>query len=157
MDSSGFHSIHASTPARPSRASRPSLSFAVSSTPFIPKSEDPQRNITLDTESDIEFEEEGAILAARALLSTREYHRVVTQLSGCRSAKAQFLRLYSRYLVCAYPNVENLKMTYEQRLKDGERKSLHTWYAAHGQRPRRYVIVILTKLVKARDHSPQNL
>jgi hypothetical protein len=23
-------------------------------------------------------------------------------------------------------------MTYEQRLKDGERKSLHTWYAAYG-------------------------
>jgi hypothetical protein len=133
VDSSGFHSIHASTPARPSRTSRPSISFAVSSTPFIPKSGDPHDSLGFDTDADIELDEEGAILAAQALLGTREYHRVITHLSGCRSAKAQFLRLYSRYLVCSPAFLTNMKVTYEQRPKDGERKSLHTWYAAHGQ------------------------
>jgi hypothetical protein len=100
VENSSFHGLHASTPARPSRASRPSLSFAVSSTPFLPKSGDFPGNMTLDMDKDLEIEEEGPLMAATALFHAREYHRVQTQLADCQSTKARFLHLYSRYLVC---------------------------------------------------------
>jgi hypothetical protein len=77
------------------------MSFAASSTPFAPHLVTSQHRMTLDDEMELELEEEGVILAAKALFDMREYNRVSKQVVGCQSAKARFLGLYSRYLVCS--------------------------------------------------------
>lgn len=103
-DASTFSSLHSSTPARPSAASRPSMSFAMTSTPFITKHSAP-RDTSLD--GDLEEEEEDVILAGKALFDMKEYHRVPKVLAGCQSSKAKFLSVYSRYLVCLHKHTLN--------------------------------------------------
>jgi hypothetical protein len=49
----------------------------------------------------LESEEEDYIIAAKSLFDVKEYSRAYKLLSGCQSAKAQFICLYSRYLVCS--------------------------------------------------------
>ncbi|EPQ57253.1 TPR-like protein [Gloeophyllum trabeum ATCC 11539] len=107
-----------STPPR-SRGARASLSFSHHSPGPSAHNEGPSRHAALATEllhhpdaptyqplpEEIvaqerawEEEEEDALIAAQSLFDAREFLRAVAILDRCRSSKARFLSLYSRFL-----------------------------------------------------------
>ena len=55
---------------------------------------------TRDIEHELEAQEEDAILAGRSCFEAREFYRANALLKQCKSAKAQFLRIYCQFLVC---------------------------------------------------------
>lgn len=101
-----------STPAR-SRSPRPSLSFAnpspapaaVLAVPVTPLGHHHTPHVHLETgdahTQDLEWEiqDEDALATARACIHAKEFLRAAHILSERKSAKAQFLRLYSQFLV----------------------------------------------------------
>ncbi|KAF8893805.1 hypothetical protein BD779DRAFT_1669341 [Infundibulicybe gibba] len=93
-----------STPAR-SRSPQPPLSFVEHSpvaqlVPTHPHA--PQLRIELhdarEREKDLEQQEQDLLIAARGCFETREFLRAVHLLRDCRSPKARFLAIYSRFI-----------------------------------------------------------
>ena len=64
----------------------------------------PRQFIALENSRDLEHEfeaqEEDVILTSHSYFEAREFYRINVLLKECKSAKAQFLRIYSQFLVC---------------------------------------------------------
>ncbi|EIW82916.1 cell division control protein 23 [Coniophora puteana RWD-64-598 SS2] len=108
-----------STPARP-RSPRLSIAFPPAPTPShvtiecLDHGHAPAQDIQLQ-DSDLERQEETAMLAARSYMAAKEFHRAVYALKECKCLKAKFLDVYGRYL--AY-----------------EKTSMREWYRLAGTR-----------------------
>ena len=57
------------------------------------------------TESVLEMEEDDALQAARGCFETRDFVHVIHILKDCKSAKAQFLNVYCKFIVSLNANV----------------------------------------------------
>lgn len=96
-----------STPAR-SRSPRPSLSFVntppaplaipVTPSPHLPQAQFEPEDVRRQ-ELEWEAQDEDVLAAARACVGAREFLRAVHLLHERKSAKAQFLSLYSQFMV----------------------------------------------------------
>lgn len=51
-------------------------------------------------ETELEIQDEAALFAARAFMTAKEFTRVEFTVKNCKSAKAQFIYVYSCFLVC---------------------------------------------------------
>jgi anaphase-promoting complex subunit 8 len=110
LTSEAFATFSTSTPAR-SRSPRPSLSFADPSPassvalciPVIPGNQthlSPHFSDVRAQETELEIQDEAALFAARAFMTAKEFTRVEFTVKNCKSAKAQFIYVYSCFLVC---------------------------------------------------------
>lgn len=125
LTSEAFATFSTSTPAR-SRSPRPSLSFADPSPassaalciPVIPGNQTHLPSHFPDVhaqEIELEIQDEAALFAARAFMTAKEFTRVEFTVKNCKSAKAQFIYVYSCFLAA-------------------ERKAQRDWYRQNNTR-----------------------
>ena len=127
-----FVTFSTSTPAR-SRSPRPSSSFVDPSPPptvalTIPVTPAIQPH-SLDVhtqETELEAQDEAALLAAQAFMAAKEFTRVEFTVKDCKSAKARFLYVYSCFLVCRRVTQPPPTLTYLSRLQNGNRSETGT-------------------------------
>ncbi|KAG2364895.1 hypothetical protein BDR07DRAFT_1278800 [Suillus spraguei] len=123
--SEAFATFSTSTPAR-SRSPRPSLSFgdpspassAALCIPVTPGNQThppPHFPDVRTQETELETQDEAALLAARAFMTAKEFARVEFTMKNCKSAKAQFIYVYSCFLAA-------------------ERKAQRDWYRQNNTR-----------------------
>ncbi|KAG1742828.1 hypothetical protein EDB19DRAFT_1700586 [Suillus lakei] len=108
LSSEAFATFSTSTPAR-SRSPRPSLSFvdpspAPSAALCIPVTPGNPTHLLSHSpdicaqETELETQDEAALFAARAFMAAKEFTRVEFTVKNCKSAKAQFVYVYSCFL-----------------------------------------------------------
>ncbi|KAG2150587.1 hypothetical protein DEU56DRAFT_728974 [Suillus clintonianus] len=119
-----FVTFSTSTPAR-SRSPRPSLPFvdpspapAALCIPVTPGNQSHLLSHSPDVraqETELETQDEAALFAARAFMAAKEFTRVEFTVKHCKSAKAQFIYVYSCFLAA-------------------ERKAQRDWYRQNNTR-----------------------